>query len=363
MNLLRTTLERLQRGQPLAWVSILHQDGSTPRTAGARMLVYDDGSATGAIAGTIGGGQVEAMAMDMALQCLRSGMARRVVFDLTGNRDQGMDMICGGRLEALIEPLFPSSGVLPVLEAAEGCRTQRRPFTLLTVLHAADNGGVRVEHGLLAPARDAELPELRLGRCAQSPDLEAVLAGTGDSGWDLVRQGETDWLVEKHRPRETVYLFGGGHVAQKIAHIAHFTGFRVAVLDDRPEFACRELFPQAGLLLSPDALDNVFAMPELAREPMNETSYVVIVTRGHRHDAEILEQALRTNAGYIGMIGSRSKRDATYEKLRAKGFGDADFARVHCPIGLDISAQTPEEIAVSVTAELIRHRAGGPRHG
>lgn len=359
MDLLDIMLDRLGRGEPLAHVAILHQDGSTPRTAGARMLVFADGS----IAGTIGGGQVEALAMDMARASLSTGRAVRASFDLTGGRDQGMDMICGGRLEALIEPLVDSAKLLPVLRAAHACRQERRPFTLLTVLNpSGDKGGVEIARCLQAPEH-AGRPELRQGECVGDPELESVLREAGREPWSLVRRPGADWLVEHYRSRETVYLFGGGHVAQKIAHVAHFAAFRIAVLDDRPEFARRELFPQAELLLAPSSFTDVFALPELAREPMADTSYVVIVTRGHRHDADILEQALRTEAGYIGMIGSRAKRDATYRKLAEKGFGERDFARVHCPIGLDIGAQTPEEIGISVAAELILHRAGGPRRG
>lgn len=359
MDLLDIMLDRLGRGEPLAHVAILHQDGSTPRTAGARMLVFADGS----IAGTIGGGQVEAMAMDLARASLSMGRVTRASFDLTGGRDQGMDMICGGRLEALIEPLVDPAKLLPVLRDAHACREERRPFTLLTVLRASeDKGGMEIVRCLHAP-EIAGRPELLQGACAGEAELESVLREAGQEPWSLVRRPGADWLVEHYRPKETVYLFGGGHVAQKIAHVAHFVGFRVAVLDDRPEFARKELFPQAELLLAPPSFAGIFALPGLAREPMAETSYVVIVTRGHRHDAEILEQALRTEAGYIGMIGSRAKRDATYRRLAEKGFGEKDFARVHCPIGLDIGAQTPEEIGVSVTAELIMHRAGGPRHG
>ena len=362
MHLIDEALLRLRNGQPLAQVSILHQDGSTPRTAGARMLVFVDGT----IAGTIGGGQVEAMAMDQARHSLQSGQASRAEFDLTGKRDQGMDMICGGRLEALIEPVLPDSEMLPVLEAARECLSKRRPFTLHTALREK-NGTVSVEHGLFTAAQVSGAAELKVGGSTDHPELKALLEQAGNTPWKLLHGADADWLIEFHQPRETVYLFGGGHVAQQIARVAHLAHFRIAVLDDRPEVASKELFPQAELRLSPPALDNVFGLPELAGEPMDHASYAVIVTRGHRHDGLILEQALRTGAGYLGMIGSKSKRDATYRNLRTKGFGDRDFARVHCPIGLKIGAQTPEEIAVSVVAELIQHRAkaakGAPRHG
>lgn len=134
--------------------------------------------------------------------------------------------------------------------------------------------------------------------------------------------------------------------------MAALAGFDVLVLDDRADFANAERFPFCRTRVLPSFGD------ALAGVPCGPGCFLVIVTRGHVHDAGTLALALRTRAGYIGMIGSRRKRDAVYDRLRGQGFTDADFARVRCPIGLDIGAETPEEIAVSIVAELIAHRAG-----
>ena len=129
--------------------------------------------------------------------------------------------------------------------------------------------------------------------------------------------------------------------------------FRTVALDDRAEFANPGRLDSADEIIVVPSLEN--AMEDL---PIDEDSYIVIVTRGHSHDGTVLEQALRTNAGYIGMIGSRKKRDELYKSLAAEhGFGTDDFARVHSPVGLNIGAETPEEIAVSIVAEMILVRA------
>jgi len=165
-------------------------------------------------------------------------------------------------------------------------------------------------------------------------------------------QGER-FFVEPLCSEGSAYIFGAGHIGQKLAQLTKFVGFHTVVLDDREEFANRELLGSADRIVVLRSFDE--AMKDLN---IDEESYLVIVTRGHVHDKTVLGQALRTRARYIGMIGSRTKRDATYEVLTKEGFAAGDFARVHAPIGLNIGAETPEEIAISIVAELIQARAG-----
>ena len=160
------------------------------------------------------------------------------------------------------------------------------------------------------------------------------------------------FFVEPLSSEGTVYIFGAGHIGQKLAPLTKFVGFQTVVLDDREQFANRELFGSADRVVVLESFDD--AMKDLA---IDEQSYLVIVTRGHAHDKTVLGQALKTSAGYIGMIGSRKKRDATYAVLAGEGFTTQDLLRVHSPIGLNIRAETPEEIAVSIVAELIQARA------
>ena len=151
---------------------------------------------------------------------------------------------------------------------------------------------------------------------------------------------------------ETVLIFGAGHVAKQLAAISKIVGFTTVVLDDRKEFANPERFPGADQILVLDTFED-----SLQGLSIDTDSYIVILTRGHRHDQTVLSQALKTNAGYIGMIGSRKKRDTIYRNLLDGDFTTKDIDRVHSPVGLDIQAETPEEIGVSIVAELILERA------
>jgi xanthine dehydrogenase accessory factor len=149
-----------------------------------------------------------------------------------------------------------------------------------------------------------------------------------------------------------MYCFGAGHVAVPTAHLASLVGFRVVVVDDREEYANTERFPDADEVRVIDDYNRAFEGFEIDAD-----SFIVILTRGHRYDREVLEQSLKTKAGYIGMISSRKKRDTVYQTLIKEGVTTADrLAYVHSPIGLSIGAETPEEIAVSIVGEMIAER-------
>lgn len=150
----------------------------------------------------------------------------------------------------------------------------------------------------------------------------------------------------------TIYLFGAGHISQQVCPLAGLVDFRTVVIDDRADFANRGRFPDADDVKVIPSFEDSFADLDIG-----DDSYVVIVTRGHLHDKTCLEQALKTDARYIGMIGSRHKRDRIYRDLKIQGFSEKDFQRVHSPIGTDIKAETPEEIGISIIGELIRARA------
>jgi xanthine dehydrogenase accessory factor len=145
---------------------------------------------------------------------------------------------------------------------------------------------------------------------------------------------------------------GAGHVSQPTAHIAALTGFRVVVMDDRAEFSNAKRFPDASEVHVIDDFQRAFEDCHIDND-----SFIVIFTRNHMYDHVVLEQALKTDAGYIGMIASRRKRDSIYEALRTQGITEEDLTRVHSPIGLKIGGETPEEIAVSIVAELIQERS------
>ncbi|MCF8108655.1 MAG: xanthine dehydrogenase accessory protein XdhC [Desulfohalobiaceae bacterium] len=267
-------LERLESGEALVLATILTQAGSTPRTAGTKMIIHRDGS----ILGTIGGGLVEAETIKAAAQVFADKEPQTLDFDLSSQGlTQSMDLICGGKTRVCVEMIHPDQATIQ----------------------------------------------------------------------DYRRQAQT---IKAARTR--LYLFGAGHVARQTAVLAALVDFRVIVLDDRKEFANPERFPDAEEVRVLESFET--AMQDLS---IPAGSFLLILTRGHSHDRTVLAQALQAEAGYIGMIGSRNKRNTIYSSLLADGFSQKDLDRVFCPVGLEIQAESPSEIGISIVAQLIRQRA------
>jgi xanthine dehydrogenase accessory factor len=173
----------------------------------------------------------------------------------------------------------------------------------------------------------------------------------GEEG--MICGGDLEVFIEPILTPSTLYIFGGGHIALALTKMGKLCGFNITVIDDRAEFASAERFPEADAILAGDFTKS---FPKIK---IDNSSYIVIVTHGHRHDEVVLEWAVTTLAKYIGMIGSKTKNETIYTHLRAKGISQEQLDRVHAPIGLEIGAQTPEEIAVSILAELIKVRRSG----
>ncbi len=346
MHLLaRPINDRLAKGERLAAATIISHQGSTPRTAGTKMLIFSDGS----YFGTIGGGLLEGRVIAKAKEILAGNQPARMAFDLTHHDVAAMDMICGGRLDVFLDVLEPDDETRAVFGRWGQAIDAKEPGFLLTLAEGTEEAG-------FSPCRHYFFSETgaSAGTFPYEPELlnEALALGRRSPYLQVLARGDRTILVEPLREAATVYLFGAGHVSLPTAQFAARVGFRVVVLDDRAEFASAQRFPEA---------DRVGVVPDFDRSfadlVITMDSFVVIVTRGHVHDKVVLEQALRTPAGYIGMIGSRRKRNAIYRLLQDEGFTEKDLERVHSPIGLEIAAETPEEIAVSIVAELIQVRA------
>lgn len=350
LHLLAVLRERLDQGDPLALATIVAREGSAPRGRGARLLA----DASGLIHGTVGGGAAEAAVLEACAAILRSGGSRLLDVTLTNDMAAREGMACGGTVRLFVEYLSPDAQTRDFFAAVDAAFHD-------AALH--DGGGVLLTH--IAPGHGGS-PERVLyakGRFTGAPlgerAKEAFLAGLTPRG-DLPESAERLldgelFFAEPLLPPDRMLIAGGGHVAVPTAELAAFAGFSVHVIDDRPEFSRPERFPQAASThTAPDFADCLAGFTPDAR------TYVVIITRGHMHDGTVLAQALHTDAGYIGMIGSRKKRETVYAAMREQGFTEADLARVHCPVGLAIGAETPEEIAVSIVAECIAHKRGKP---
>lgn len=184
--------------------------------------------------------------------------------------------------------------------------------------------------------------------------LHISLAGQEGEEPGMICGGDMEVFIEPILSPSTLYIFGGGHISLPVAKIGKLLDFKIVIIDDRAEFANPQRFPEAELTLAED-FNKAFSELQI-----NKASYIVIVTRNHQYDEMVLEWALGTQAKYIGMIGSKTKNKAIFSHLRAKGIPRERLDKVHAPIGLEIYAQNPEEIAISILAEIIKVRRSPP---
>jgi len=344
-------IELIEKGRFSVLATIIQQAGPSPRGAGTKCLIMDDGSFTG----TVGGGILEAQTLKKAENVFDSGLPFHLRFSLKGSDVADTDMLCGGTLEVFLELISPkSSKHLSIFQEAVKV-TQRGGVGLMATVVDPD----RWQHG--------EVPKLFLGKDGRQAGSLPGIQGSEKillaKMSQILRSRQPDVLsiqddkknpvevfVEPVVPNPALYVFGGGHVSKQVVPLASRVEFHVVVIDDRREFANKKNFPDAG---------KVHQLPfegVMERLPVDESSFLVIMTRGHMNDKVVLSQALRTKAVYIGMIGSSRKRKMIYEKLLEEGFTEEDLLRVSSPIGIGIGAETPEEIGISVVAELIKVR-------
>lgn len=343
-DLLAELSQTLEQGRDAVYCSVVETRGSTPQKAGAAMLVFPDGRQVG----TLGGGCVEAEVKRQALRTLAGESAGRtevLTFNLDDNYGWDDGLICGGRMSILADPLSAPR---------ERLRAYYQHFRRI------------VEAGLGCTEAVVVAPELAPVGSRYLFDAAGVLIDqVGDTPLpDAVRQGlqplqKRPKPTHQHGiaylpilPRVTLLIVGGGHVGRAIAKLGADVDFDIWVLDDRDAYANRERFPTAQRHLVGDIGQR---LQQLAPE-ITSSTFALIVTRGHAHDEEALYHLATTNAGYVGMIGSKRKIKLIYEDLLARGIPRAALAKVHAPLGFDIGSQTVPEIAVSIVAELIACR-------
>jgi xanthine dehydrogenase accessory factor len=335
-------------GRPFALAVVLAAEGSTPRQAGTKVLI-DSG---GAIRGTIGGGLVEAETQRRAVEAIRA--RRPLVFDFVMEGASARDdrAICGGRMRILIDPTAADRRA--VYAQAADARRRRERGVLLTAVRLA----------VLPQTTVQWFPQDSVPADVGFPGGEAIRAAmAGEAPKHFVQDPSPEGprlevLVEPLIPPPVLVIAGGGHIGQALALQAGLVGFDIVVIDDRSEFADAALFPPGTVTLCGDIARGLAALPAAG------DTYIVVVTRGHRHDKEALAACIRKPAAYIGMIGSRRKVALIRKELAESGAAaEEELRRVYAPIGLDIGAETVPEIAASIVAQLIavRRKGSAPR--
>jgi len=337
MDVYRKALELLDLDRSFALAAVIRSRGSTPQKAGALALF----EATGPVWGTLGGGCLEAESRLRALHALDTGTP--TVFDLRLDDIDGWDdgLVCGGQVRILALPDIRANrkACEAALAAAEGQGTG----LLVTV----------VAHPRLALGTACWIDESELRTHPFCLDdgmaLEAAL-DRGRAGSVTSGNGAIELYVEPVLPAPELVIAGGGHIGQAVARLARECGFRVVVVDDRPAFAAPDRFPGATAICGD--------IPEtVAAYPLTHRSYVLIVTRGHRHDGQVLAACIDRETAFVGMIGSKRKSLLIRRRIVEEGLAtEEQAARVVSPVGIDIGGESVMEIAVSITAQLVAHR-------
>ncbi len=345
-------VKALGKKEKAALATLIVRVGSAPRAVGAKYLIKGDGSTVG----SIGGGCVEAEVWQEAQQVMENREAKIPHFELTAEQLAEGGLICGGEIHVFLEPL--QEAFLNIYQEVARIR-QKGGAAILATLISVDGAFSKGESSKALLKTSGE----KIGSFMGGSELEKKILSEGEALFKekrlkvLVLNFENkrmEILLEPIFSEPTVYLFGGGHVSEQVAPLAKRVHFKVVVIDDREMFANRNRFPEADEVIVSE-FEKCFDQLNI-----DESSYIVIVTRGHLYDGFVLEQAVKTNARYIGMIGSKKKIRTLYQNLIEKGMTKETLNRVHAPIGIDINSETPEEIAVSIVAELIQVRGEIP---
>jgi xanthine dehydrogenase accessory factor len=351
MRELYARMAELEReGRPFAVATVVRTVGSTPQVVGAKMLIDD----LGRTYGTLGGGCVEGDAFAEAKRILGEGGSSLREYELTEELAWDTGLVCGGTMWIHVEP---GEGALRVgdrdlLGDVLAASSTGTPIGLATLLRK--EGREVVPSGRMYVEQDGtsggSFGDPALDAKARALAVDALKAGTART--TALDEG-TELLVEPVVAKPHLVVVGGGHVGLALAKLAHGLDYDVTVIDDRPEFASQERFPEGVEVVRADMVE---ALGTLA---IGWNSFVVVATRGHKLDAHCLRAAIKTRARYVGLLGSKRKTILIERMLRDEGVSEERIRSVHAPIGLDLGGRTPAEIALSVLAELSMERYGG----
>ena len=340
----------LQNEEQLVMATVIRTKGSTPQKPGAKLLVRSDGSGVG----TLGGGCVEGDIWYAASQLMRrGGDGQYREYELNEDLAAQDGLVCGGTMFFLIDPVYQPDQYLDYAKEIDAAYEGGPSVALASLIKSAPGKSLPVGAKLFI--REDGSTEGSLGDSGL--DRDAVkrahgLMAMGRNEYAIAEDG-TEYFIEAYTTPPQLVICGGGHVSFALAAHAKPLGFRLFITDDREEFANPERFPDADMIVPKKPEE---ALDEL---PINANTFIVVATRGHRFDNVALAAAAATPARYVGLMGSKRKTILIYEDLVRMGLDEQRLRDIRSPIGLDIRARTPEEIAVSIMGEVLMFRLGG----
>ena len=321
----------------LVLATIVETKGSSPQVPGVSALFSDEGL----LAGTLGGGIMEARAEEKALESLKTGRSAINRFELYADITSEEEAICGGEATILFDAQ-PHDHRITFQKMILSLKN-RKSGVMVTEIHKINDRIDKISRSWLEK-------ETIFGEEAEKQEmpLREEIKRAFSTGKPVFSK---DVYLEPQFPLSHLVIAGAGHVGQAVAHIGHLLDFEITVIDDRPDYANKDMVPEADHIIVQDIGKAIEEMPKMA------DTYIVIVTRGHSHDADALKACIRSDVAYIGMIGSGRKIALMREKFIERDWASASqFDRVFAPIGIDIQSKTVQEIAVSIAAELVHVR-------
>ena len=348
-DVLKELIEVRRRGDRAAMATVVRTWRSAPRPAGASMLVTGEGEAVGSVSG----GCVEGALFEVGQAVLVDGIPQFETYGVSDDDAFAVGLTCGGILEVFIE--LVDDATWPELEGIAASIASEEPVAVATIVKGPHFVG---RHLVVRPGRtEGSLGTTRLDETVRDDVLGMLAAGsTGflHYGPEGERLGEgLEVFVSSYAPPAQMFIFGAIDFSAALVRVGKLLGYKVTVCDARPVFATKKRFPEAD--------DVVVDWPHrwLEQQEVDERTVIAVLTHDPKFDVPALLVALRTNAGYIGAMGSRRTHEDRLARLKEAGLTDAECARLHSPIGLDLGARTPEETAISIAAEIVQARWGG----
>jgi xanthine dehydrogenase accessory factor len=345
-NIYLDILEQQAINSPLVLATVVRTHGSTPQKTGSSALFCKKGL----IAGTVGGGIVEAKTMEAALESIKSRQSSLLRINLANDISNKEEAICGGDITILIDANLQN--YTSVFSELKESLEKRIPGVIITMVNPFSEKSIMVNRYWISAVSKPVIPESFMEKIG--PEADRMLSAGDPSAFcelELEIPGEEPsslFFLEPVFPLPELIIAGAGHIGKALAHLGSMLGFRVTVIDDRPEFANSQNIPDAQRIIVDDVGK---AMADIEK---NRDTFVVIVTRGHKDDSLALRPCIGTGLAYTGMIGSRKKVAAMRNDFIANGWAtEEEWAKIYAPVGIDIKSQTVEEIAVSIAAQLV----------